>query len=399
MSIPSPAAVQPSDGEVSVACTARVWPAMWLALRLTLLKLVTLYVYRFWAETRVRRFLWLSVVINGDRVEYTGTGGELFRGGLVAIALIGAVSIVSSLLGTLTEGFSLVFWLTIIPALFIITIFSFHSWRYRVRKTIWRGLAFGFDAKYGGYWTKAFKYACIVILSAGFAYPIYALKTKRWLIDRTAFGTAPLVRHSEAAPGVWAWYLAGWGCIVCAGVGAIALGVTTTKDGLSTTYGINPALSLLILLGAVFLMFYSAALTRALWSGVSIAGVRIDAHFSLLRHVWIQVSYFAVIAVLTIGVIALFLGALIGTVLLTSGSAAKPFDIGTWLAFLPGFAVTAVALLLVWSLHLPLLRVRLLRLVISSLVVEGTLDLDAVRQRADWNARTGSIGDALDLAV
>lgn len=45
-----------------------------------LLGVVTLSVYRFWAKTNVRRHIWSCVHINGEPLEYTGRGMELFKG-------------------------------------------------------------------------------------------------------------------------------------------------------------------------------------------------------------------------------------------------------------------------------------------------------------------------------
>lgn len=45
-----------------------------------LLMIVTLTIYRFWAVTRVRRFLWPRVRFDGQPLEYTGNGLEIFFG-------------------------------------------------------------------------------------------------------------------------------------------------------------------------------------------------------------------------------------------------------------------------------------------------------------------------------
>ena len=44
----------------------------------TLLTIITLSIYRFWAKTRVRQYLWDQTSLDGDRLEYSGTGKELF---------------------------------------------------------------------------------------------------------------------------------------------------------------------------------------------------------------------------------------------------------------------------------------------------------------------------------
>ena len=59
-----------------------------------LLTIVTLGVYRFWAITRMRRYLWSRFVFLGERFEYTGTGGELFRGFLLAMLVLAALGLV-----------------------------------------------------------------------------------------------------------------------------------------------------------------------------------------------------------------------------------------------------------------------------------------------------------------
>ena len=60
-------------------------------LRLTLtnfvLNILTLFVYRFWAKTRVRRHVWSCVHINGEPLEYTGTGKELFLGAMIVLVV------------------------------------------------------------------------------------------------------------------------------------------------------------------------------------------------------------------------------------------------------------------------------------------------------------------------
>src|SRR5687768_1018260 len=53
-----------------------------------LLTIITLSIYRFWAKTNVRRHIWSCVHINGEPLEYTGTGKELFLGALVVFLLL-----------------------------------------------------------------------------------------------------------------------------------------------------------------------------------------------------------------------------------------------------------------------------------------------------------------------
>ncbi|WP_216634427.1 DUF898 family protein [Granulibacter bethesdensis] len=53
-----------------------------------LLSIVTLGIYRFWAISRMRRYLWSSCRFQDTRFTYTGTGGELFLGFLKVLGLL-----------------------------------------------------------------------------------------------------------------------------------------------------------------------------------------------------------------------------------------------------------------------------------------------------------------------
>src|SRR5262249_40133708 len=51
------------------------------------LTLITLGIYTPWAKTAKRAFLWRQVEIGGQRLEYTGTGKELFFGYLKVLGV------------------------------------------------------------------------------------------------------------------------------------------------------------------------------------------------------------------------------------------------------------------------------------------------------------------------
>src|SRR4051812_6107878 len=53
-----------------------------------LLTVVTLAIYRFWAKTRLRRYVWRHVAVGGESFEYTGTGKELLIGFLKALLVL-----------------------------------------------------------------------------------------------------------------------------------------------------------------------------------------------------------------------------------------------------------------------------------------------------------------------
>jgi len=111
-----------------------------------LLTLVTLGFYRFWARTRVRRYLWANLRLLDDPFEYTGRGRELLIGFIVVVFVILIP------LAVLTQW---LFWLghegrledadTLSTGLGVISVFLFgvavyRARRYRLSRTRWRGI-------------------------------------------------------------------------------------------------------------------------------------------------------------------------------------------------------------------------------------------------------------------
>src|SRR5580698_5498006 len=68
-----------------------------------LLELVTAGFYRFWLATDIRRMLWSNTSIEGNPLEYTGTGKELLIGFLFALAILAQIYVVYFLIGIEVE--------------------------------------------------------------------------------------------------------------------------------------------------------------------------------------------------------------------------------------------------------------------------------------------------------
>src|SRR5580704_4393738 len=81
------AAPQPRNGPLLVY-DGRLGALFRLWLKTMLLTILTLGFYRFWARTRIRKYLWSRVVLDGERFEYDGTGGELFLRFLITLAVL-----------------------------------------------------------------------------------------------------------------------------------------------------------------------------------------------------------------------------------------------------------------------------------------------------------------------
>ncbi|APX22285.1 MAG: DUF898 domain-containing protein [Rhodobacteraceae bacterium] len=176
----------------------------WLALRTGLLTVLTLGIYRFWAKTRIRRYIWSSTGIGGARFEYTGTGLEKFLGFLMAVVILavylGLIQIVlfwfgmtifatpqspeAALMQTVGASAS---GLAVLPLIFFAV---YRARRYRMARTRWRGIRFGMDKAAWGYALRAMGYWLLTILSLGLLLPLMTFRLERYMTDRTWFGDA-----------------------------------------------------------------------------------------------------------------------------------------------------------------------------------------------------------------
>ena len=59
-----------------------------LSVKNFLLRIVTLGIYGFWGKTEVRKRIWSGIRLNGEPLQYSGTGKELFLGFLVIFGVV-----------------------------------------------------------------------------------------------------------------------------------------------------------------------------------------------------------------------------------------------------------------------------------------------------------------------
>jgi uncharacterized membrane protein YjgN (DUF898 family) len=116
-----------------------------------LLTIVTLGIYRFWATTREREYLWGKTQFIDERLEWTGRGIELFIGFIMAFLLVGIPFIVIQLVsqGLIFQGAPVIAALltfAMVLSLFYLTgVAYFRALRYRLSRTYWRGIRGGSD--------------------------------------------------------------------------------------------------------------------------------------------------------------------------------------------------------------------------------------------------------------
>ncbi len=187
-----------ADGQNSELVTVRRTPGLArLVLRSLGLTILTLGFYRFWARTAWRRHVWNDIVLRGDALEYTGTGIELLKRFVIAIAaVIPIFALLSVLKGFGDAGTGLadvVILVNYIVIAGLIAVAKYGTRRYRLSRTNWRGVALKLDAplkEYLVFWIGVqARNAATLFLFA----PQARLALETWLWSRTRVGTAGFV--------------------------------------------------------------------------------------------------------------------------------------------------------------------------------------------------------------
>jgi uncharacterized membrane protein YjgN (DUF898 family) len=158
---------------------------------MNLLKTVfTLGIYRFWAKTNVRQYIWSQTLFSGDRFSYQGTGKELLNGGVRfggVIVLLGLINVyiffnVGSVEGELFSDLLSLIFLVMIPALLV------GAWRYRLSRSAWRNIRFSFRGKGMDAFVLYLIGLVFTVLTLGLYWPFFKMKSEKFWRENSWFG-------------------------------------------------------------------------------------------------------------------------------------------------------------------------------------------------------------------
>ena len=172
------------------------WNLFGIYVRNFVFTVLTLGVYRFWAKTRVRRYLWSHTSFEDDRLEYTGAGKELFLGLLIVFGILAVVLV------AYTVVFSLIWpdWFDdaelqvlyntplMIGTIVLVGIARFRARRYRLSRTSWRGIRGAQTGSAIEYGFRELAYWLLTILTLGFYWPYMSVRLAGYKLNNTWFG-------------------------------------------------------------------------------------------------------------------------------------------------------------------------------------------------------------------
>jgi uncharacterized membrane protein YjgN (DUF898 family) len=265
-------------------------------LRAAALELMTLGLYRFWLVNDIRRFLWSHTSLEGERLEYSGHGHELFAGFLGAFAILVALSACiygpSELLDAAWVRYA------IVPLFFFLRqVATFQARRYRLSRTLWRGIRFWMEGSALSFAARAVAWNAATLLTLGLAWPWRVAALERYQLENTGYGM--LQGHFEGDASilfkrvVWMWIvmMIPLGCLVYLGVStAQALDWAADASNEAVVSAIFGPRSHIVPLIAVLLSPFAALVLFALYNVEAwrwwVDGIRlgtVEAHSALGR--------------------------------------------------------------------------------------------------------------------
>ncbi len=158
------------------------------------LKILTLGLYHFWGKTRIRRYLWSATEFDGERLEYTGFGLELFYGFLKAFVVI-LVLVLALGFGQYhlsqfspTAAGALIFAFYVVVG-FLVCAGMYGARSYIVSRTRLRGIRFAQTGSAVEYAMKMLGYGLLCLVTLYLAVPFMRNALAGYTLNHTWYGS------------------------------------------------------------------------------------------------------------------------------------------------------------------------------------------------------------------
>lgn len=248
------------------------------------LAVLTLGIYSFWGTTRVRRYLWNAMSINGkERLQYTGTAMELLSGYFKAMLVLVPLFIVLSWAGE--TGHFIIYGIFLIFFYLLFFCGIYLAMRYRLSRTKWRGIRFSLEGSALEYMKISTVRFFWNFFTLGYKIPESDLLKWQYMTKNMRFGKMPFSFSGSHKDLIFVNLVTLWAPLLPAiAVGMMFAGVAPEEGQVADPAGAAKAGFLGILLAVIALagfmgrLWYRAALRVESMRGLKLGHVRFKSH-------------------------------------------------------------------------------------------------------------------------
>lgn len=370
-----------------------------------LYSVLTLGIYRFWYATDLRRQLWRRSALDGTAFEYAGTVREIFVGFLVMLAILApiyALAYVAQLVpgpvgGAAELGF--------LGALFFFVGFAgFRARRYRLTRTIWRGVRFGQTGSAAVYSLRNIAWTLAAVVTLGLAVPFARASQERYRVRHTWFGDRAFASTASGAALFLPWLalllvvsaplaVTLWRFFAVMPLDLLAALAEEAEDFAELLAylellgrEVGAAAAWLVIGGLLLWPAYRARELRCFVGRAALGPTRFRSDFSAVSiyRAWLGFGLLAAVALVVVFVLAMVAFWWSGTVDGVPAPEPRPAQIAVIIGgYLVGFWILG-------ALKLRFVTAPLWGRLVASVVVDGVAHLDEVGARRDL---AGAVGD------
>jgi uncharacterized membrane protein YjgN (DUF898 family) len=394
------------------------------------LQAITLGIYRFWLFTDMRRFLWAGTEVEGETLEYTGTPVELLIGFLMAIGILVPVY---ALLFVASLEFGILSRLSGLVAVVVLAGFgqyaAFRARRYRLTRTVFRGLRFHQAGSAVRYALRAMLWWIPIGMTLGLASPWAAANLERYKMRNTFYGNLGggfagsgarlfgrtiliwlLVVGPLGAAVVTAAAVIDWPAVMQA---AGRANVTNIAIALQGNESVKIGLGLLatgvtwsVLAGVLLYPAYQAIAMRWWLGGLRLGSAAVASDLRMRRYYFAYLRYLLYVVLFSIAFIAVaaaVLGlaytALRGSIDFTGGPIPRVGFTEGWGAIVAAASIIAVYVIYILgvsTIYQVVVKMRLWQVAVESVLISGIAALDHVQA---GDATSSAVGEGLADAL
>jgi uncharacterized membrane protein YjgN (DUF898 family) len=164
-----------------------------------LLTILTLGIYYPWGRANMRKYLYSSTYLGDHSFEFSGTGKQMFIGLLKFLAItivfmLGLIAIYAFVIpGNILEIAAPIFnFVAIVIFAPVLALFIHGSCRYRMSKTSYRGIRFGYRGDKKNLVISVLKYAGLTLVTFGIYYAWLVNNVRKYIYSNTRFGNIKL---------------------------------------------------------------------------------------------------------------------------------------------------------------------------------------------------------------